>query len=123
MLGYLTVILLCQLIGEILTKVTKLPVPGPVIGMVILFCGLFFSQKMPSELESVAGFLHRYLPLLFVPAGVGVISNLDLLMRSWAPLAGAIIIGTAITIAVTGLVMQLANRRHRPGQQEVPHEQ
>ena len=119
MLGNLTLILLCQLIGEIITKATKLPVPGPVIGMVILFCGLLFSKKMPAELESVAGFLHRYLPLLFVPAGVGVITNLDLMLRSWAPLAGAIIIGTATTIAVTGLVMQLANRRQKPDQQEL----
>lgn len=118
MIGYLTLILFCQLIGEIITRLTKLPIPGPVIGMVILFCGLLLRRKMPSELETVSGFLHRYLPLLFVPAGVGIITNLDLLMRSWAPLTGAIIIGTALTIAVTGVVMQLLNRRHITDQNE-----
>jgi len=123
MLGHLTVILLCQLAGEIIAKAARLPVPGPVIGMVILFSGLMLRGTMPPELENVAGFLHRYLPLLFVPAGVGVITSLDLLARSWAPLAGAIIIGTGVTIAVTGLVMQLANRRAKPDQQEAPHEQ
>ena len=123
MLGHLTVILLCQLAGEIITKAAGLPVPGPVIGMVILFCGLILRGNMPPELETVTGFLHRCLPLLFVPAGVGVITSLDLLARSWVPLAGAIVIGTGVTIAVTGLVMQRANRHISPDQQEVPHEQ
>ena len=116
MIGYLALIFFCQLIGEIISRLTKLPIPGPVIGMVILFCGLVLRRKMPPELETVSGFLHRYLPLLFVPAGVGVVTNLDLLTRSWAPLAGAIIIGTAMTIAVTGVVMQLLNRRHMTDQ-------
>lgn len=112
MLGSLTLILICQLIGEIITRLTRIPVPGPVIGMILLFCGLvFFPRRMPSEVEAVGGFLLRYLALLFVPAGVGVITHLDLLMKSWAPLSGAIIIGTLATIAVTGLVMKFLNRR------------
>lgn len=120
MLGSLTIILVCQLLGEIITRVTKLPVPGPVIGMVILFCGLLLKQRLPGELEGVANSLHRYLALLFVPAGVGVITNLDLLVRSWAPLSGAILIGTAVTIAVTGQVMQLANRRSQRAEEDQP---
>ncbi len=110
MLGYLTLILLCQLIGEIVARLAKLPIGGPVIGMVLLFCWLLFRKGMPSELESVGGFLLRSLPLLFVPAGVGVIVHIDFLMKFWAPFAGAIIIGTVITVAVTGAVMQLLNQ-------------
>lgn len=113
MLGYLTLILLCQLLGEIAARATHLPVPGPVIGMVLLFCWLVLRRDMPSELENVAGFLHRYLPLLFVPAGVGIVTNLDLLARSWIPLAAVIVVGTALTIGVTGVVMQVVNRRRR----------
>lgn len=119
MLGYLTVILFCQLTGEIITRLAKLPVPGPVIGMVILFCGLVLRRGMPSDLETVGGFLLRYLPLLFVPAGVGVVTNLDLLLRSWAPIASAIIVGTIVTIAVTGLVMRFLNRRHVTAQRDI----
>ena len=113
MLGYLTLILLCQLIGEIVMRMTKVPVPGPVIGMVILFCWLVLRREMPSDLETVGGFLHRYLPLLFVPAGVGIVTNLDLLRRSWAPLAGTILLGTVLTIGVTGAIMQFVNRRRK----------
>ncbi len=119
MLGSLTIILVCQLLGEIITRLTGLPVPGPVIGMLILFCGLLLKQRLPTELEGAANSLHRYLALLFVPAGVGVITNLDLLVRSWLPLGGAVLIGTAVTIAVTGQVMQRANRR-RPEEGGMP---
>ncbi|MBW4057047.1 MAG: CidA/LrgA family protein [Proteobacteria bacterium] len=118
MIGSLALIFFCQLVGEIISRLTKLPIPGPVIGMVILFCGLVLRKSMPSELETVTGFLHRNLPLLFVPAGVGVIKNLNMLQRYWAPFTGAIIIGTAVTIAVTGVVMQLLNRRHITDQKE-----
>lgn len=118
MLGYLTLILLCQLLGEIAARAMSLPVPGPVIGMVLLFCWLVLRREMPSDLENVANFLHRYLPLLFVPAGVGIVTNLDLLAKSWMPLAAVIVAGTALTIGVTGWVMQLADRRRRSADDE-----
>lgn len=118
MLGNLTIILLCQLIGEVITRITKLPVPGPVLGMAILFTGLMLRDRIPDDLETVGGFLLRILSLLFVPAGVGVVTNLDLLVKSWLPIAGAIIIGTAVTIAVTGLLMQFLNRNAGQGKEE-----
>ena len=55
MIGSLTLIFFCQLVGEIISRLTKLPIPGPVIGMVILFCGLVLRKTMPSELEMVRG--------------------------------------------------------------------
>lgn len=114
MLGSLTLILLCQLVGEIVTMTTKWPVPGPVIGMLILFALLvFLPGKIPHEVNTVGGFFLRYLALLFVPAGVGIITNLDFLARSWVPIAGVIVIGTPVTLAVTGLTMQFINRRYK----------
>lgn len=110
MLGYLTLILLCQLIGEITTRIAGLPVPGPVIGMVILFIFLTLFKRIPKDLETAGDFLLGYLPLLFVPAGVGVITSLDVLMNSWAPISGVIIIGTGVTIGLTGRILQFLNR-------------
>lgn len=115
MLGSLTLILLCQLLGEIVVKLTKLPVPGPVLGMVLLFGGLvFIPKRLPDDIETTGGALLRYLALLFVPAGVGVVTHLDLLLRSWAPIAAAVTLGTFITIAVTALAMRALNRRRAP---------
>lgn len=113
MLGSLITILVCQLLGEVVTRLTRMPVPGPVLGMVILFCLLvFFPRRLPEDIEATGGFLLRYLALLFVPAGVGIITNLEILRKNWAPIAGVIVAGTMITIAVTGLVMQALNRRY-----------
>jgi holin-like protein len=121
MLESITVILLCQLAGEIVTKVTKLPIPGPVVGMVLLFCGLsFFRRNLPEETEKVGGILLRYLALLFVPAGVGIITNMDLVMKSWAPITAVFTIGTFITIAVTGLSMRFMNDRATTKGEERP---
>lgn len=111
MLKHITIILLCQLFGEITAKLANIQIPGPVIGMVILFCILCLIGNTPKELEKVTNFLLGFLPLFFVPAGVGVIKSLDILSKSWVPVTLSVLLGTAITIAVTGFLMQILNRR------------
>ena len=71
MIFHLTVILGCQLAGELIAAAAGLPLPGPVLGMVILFAGLMF-RGLPRGLATVADALLGNLSLLFVPAGVGV---------------------------------------------------
>ncbi|HVI51580.1 MAG TPA: CidA/LrgA family protein [Candidatus Sulfotelmatobacter sp.] len=111
MLAYITLLLGCQLAGEVLVRLSGLPIPGPVVGMVILFIGLVVRGRVPVEMEKVTGTLLRYLSLLFVPAGVGVVVHLKRLSDAILPVAGAVIVGTLITIAVTGVVMQRMNRK------------
>ncbi len=110
MLSYITLLLLCQLAGEIITRLAGLPIPGPVAGMVLLFLGLGGGGRVPAELEKTSQGLLRYLALLFVPAGVGVIAYLDLLSHALLPVAAAVLPGTLLTVAVTGLVMQRLGR-------------
>ncbi len=115
MLGYITVLLVCQLIGEVGVRATGLPVPGPVVGMVILFAALVARGGVPAGLDAVAGGLLRHLSLLFVPAGTGVMLHLGLVAREWLPLSVALVVSTVATIAVTGLVMRsLARREDAP---------
>ncbi len=103
MLSSITILLVCQLVGEVLARLAKLPVPGPVVGMVLLFVVLVVKGGVPDKLETLAGGLLRHLSLLFVPAGVGVTIHLGLIAEEWLPIAASLVIGTAITIAVTGL--------------------
>lgn len=107
---YLTLILVCQLIGETITVATGLPVPGPVIGMALLFAGLLIKKGLPSGLEEAAGGLLRHMALLFVPAGVGVMLHVPRLADEWWPVLLAILPGTLIAIAVTGLLVQWLGR-------------
>src|SRR5579859_1548707 len=80
MIESLALILLCQLIGEVLVRLLHLPVPGPVIGMGLLFAGLVLRGGPPEKLEQTAGGLLSHLSLLFVPAGVGIMLHLDLIL-------------------------------------------
>ena len=105
MLPTITVLLVGQLVGEVAAHLLGLPVPGPVIGMVILFVALVIKGDVPPALEQVGrGFLAN-LSLLFVPAGVGVSVHFALLAREWLPITAAVVVSTLVTIAVTGLVM------------------
>lgn len=106
----LAVLLLFQLLGEIVTALVDLPIPGPVVGMVLLFLALIVRGGVPQNLERTSQGLLRHLSLLFVPAGSGVITYFALLAEEWIPLAVALIASTVITIASTALTMKALGR-------------
>lgn len=110
MLGALTFILCCQLAGELLVEASGLPVPGPVVGMVLLFAWLVLRKGVDTDLGTVADALLRNLALLFVPAGVGVVLHLGLLGREGVAISAALVVSTLATVAVTALVMQWSLR-------------
>ncbi len=110
MLTYLTLIFCCQLIGELLVSFSGLPVPGPVIGMLLLFVGLLLHGRLPEDLGRVADALITNLSLLFVPAGVGVMLHLKLLGNELIPISIALVASTLITIAISGGMMLWLNR-------------
>ena len=105
MLTYLTLIFCCQLLGELFITATGLPVPGPVVGMVLLFTGLLIKGSIPDDLGMVGDALIKNLSLLFIPAGVGVMLHAKLIGREWMPISVALIASTALTIALTAIVM------------------
>ncbi len=110
MLRYLTILLVCQLSGETIVTGLDLPIPGPVLGMAILFLGLVVRRGDTAGLDGFSRGLLQHLGLLFVPAGVGVVLHLQLLAEAWLPIAGALLLGTAVTIVATGWVMQRLSR-------------
>ncbi len=105
MLTFLTIIFSCQLIGELLVSATGLPLPGPVVGMAILFTGLLLKGHIPDELGKTADALIENLALLFIPAGVGVMMHVQLIGRDWLPISVALVTSTALTIIVTAWMM------------------
>lgn len=115
MTGAITTLLSCQLVGELLTRALHLPVPGPVLGMVLLFVLLLVrhreGEQPPASLTQVADTLLGHLGLLFVPAGVGVVVLLHTLADNWLPLALAVGGGTLLGIALTGRLAQALLRR------------
>ncbi len=113
MVRAMMVLLLCQLAGTMIQEAVGLPVPGPVLGLMILL-GLLAWRKGPSAgLHDTAHGLLRYFGLLFVPAGVGVITELPELRQNAVAITAAIGISTLLGLLVTGLMMQLLLRDRR----------
>ncbi len=110
MLKFVTVLLVLQLAGESVVAATGLPVPGPVVGMALLFVLLVLLGRVPRELDDTAQGLLRHLSLLFVPAGVGVVLHLALIRDEWLPIGAALLLGTLLTMAATAWLMVLLER-------------
>jgi holin-like protein len=111
MLNALTLLILCQFVGEVIARAGELPLPGPVIGLVLLLVGLMVRGRTPPpELTGTGGWLLRNFGLLFVPAGVGVITQLDVLGANFWALAVAVPVSTFLGLVVTGWVMQRLSR-------------
>jgi holin-like protein len=102
----ITVLLSYQLLGEVLVRVASLPVPGPVIGMLLLFLTLLARKRTGQGLDEAAGGLLSHLSLLFVPAGVGAMLHFQRIGSEWLPISAALIFSTLLTLVVTSLVMK-----------------
>ena len=114
MIAPITALLACQLLGELVSRGLHLPVPGPVLGMIMLLVGLLVRGRegeAPAALNQVADALLGNLGLLFVPAGVGVVLYGPLLARNWASIAVAVLVGTLAAIGFTGWLAQKLLRR------------
>lgn len=106
MLAALTTLLVFQLAGEVIAQVLGLPVPGPVIGLALLFAALVLRGGASDDLRTTANGVLAHLSLLFVPAGVGVMAHFGRLGDEWLPIAAALVGGTVLTIAAAALVMR-----------------
>ena len=117
MLKSVFIILLYQLKGELFQKFFGLSIPGPVIGLVLLLLTLLLIQKrqrvvpIKEDLFNSAEILLNYLPLLFIPVGVGVVMHLSLLEDNLASVVFVIILGTLSTLALTGYIMEKILRK------------
>lgn len=103
--GFL-ILLLCQLAGELLMMISGLPIPGPVAGMLILFLGLLWYGEVPACLRPAAEGLLRYLALLYVPVGVGLIQHFDLLAQEWLVMLLTLISSTLVTLVFTAWIFR-----------------
>jgi holin-like protein len=126
MIASLSLILLCQLAGEAFVRGIGLPMPGPVIGMMLLLLLLLMRDRFAvlargplqgGGVETTSAGLLANLSLLFVPAGVGVVQRLDLIVHHGIAFLGVLAISVLITLLVTVGTFLLASRLMMRGQQ------
>ena len=93
--------------GEALMHWTGWPIPGSVVGMLLLFVSLLLFKSPPKSIKQSAEFLLRHLSLLFVPAGVGLMLLFDLIKDQWLAMWVSMVLSTFISLVFTAWVMQL----------------
>ena len=104
-------LLLFQLVGDTLSRTLHLPIPGPVLGMLLLAGWYGLRRREPERpMRYAADGLLRWLSLLFVPAGVGIVANMPLLRAAWLPVTIALVGSTTLTLLTTALLMQWLTR-------------
>ncbi|MGF6531141.1 holin-like protein [Paraburkholderia sp. GAS206C] len=120
MLRALATLLVFQCLGEGVSYLFKLPVPGPVIGMLLLFGFLMLRPQIADAIEPTALELLRHLSLLFIPAGVGIMVSAGKVRGDALAVVVSLVVSTTLAIAVTALVTRALLRRQRnePAAQE-----
>jgi len=105
MVNAIIILLFFQLIGEILIRTFSLPIPGPVVGMLLLFVALVLRDSLVSRIEPTGQYILQNLTLLYVPAAVGVVVHLHLIQSEGGAIIITLIVSSLFTIAVTAVSM------------------
>ncbi|MGB9091840.1 MAG: CidA/LrgA family protein [Pseudomonas farsensis] len=111
----LTELVIFQLVGALISSSILTAVPGPIIGLVVLLVFLCVRGELSPPVEQAAGWLLRCMPLLLVPAAVGVMAWYSVIQQmGWALL---LVLGISLvpTLIVTGLLMQALVERNQRG--------
>jgi holin-like protein len=111
MLPTLAVLLSFQLAGELLVRLWRLPVPGPVVGMALLLLVFAWRPSWRVALQPTAEGLLQHLSLLFVPAGVGVMQHLQRIGDEAVAIAVALTLSTWIGMATTAWTIRALTPR------------
>lgn len=115
MLAAIALLMTCQLMGEVIHRVTGLPLPGSVIGLVLLLGWLALVPRERPTLKAVTAWLTAHLSIMFVPAAVGLIDEGEPLSRYGIGILAATAVSTLLTMVVTALVFRWAVTRFGPG--------
>ncbi|MDF1822017.1 MAG: CidA/LrgA family protein [Alcanivoracaceae bacterium] len=106
MLDGLLLLLLFQFLGEALVSVTGIPVPGPVVGMILLLLALLSRQPVLQRVAPAANLLIGNLTLLFFPIGVGIILEWDRYSDNGLALLVSVVGGTLVTMSLVIVLLK-----------------
>ena len=119
MIASLSLILLCQLAGEVIVRGLALPMPGPVVGLLLLLLLLLARDRFgvlargplqQDGVENASRGLLAHLSLLFVPARVGVMQKLDVVADHGIANAAVLAISVVLTLLMTVATFLAASR-------------
>lgn len=107
----LLLILSISFVGELLNRLIPLPVPASIYGMVILFLGLVFGLIKLEHVKETGSFLIEIMPIMFIPAGVGLLTSWETLQPILLPVIVIIIVTNITVMVATGRISQYIIRK------------
>lgn len=102
----LSIILLISFVGEVLHSLLPLPVPASIYGLVLMFLCLMTGVVRLEQVHTTARYLIEIMPLLFIPAGVGLLDAWGVLKPVFVPIVVITLLSTIIVMGVSGRVTQ-----------------
>lgn len=105
------VIFLFSFIGDLISSSFNLPIPGSIIGLLLLFLALYSKVIKIKDINRVGKFLQKNMALLFVPLTVGMMNYFDIIKSNLLMLTVAILMSTSITYFATGKSAQLIQKK------------
>ena len=106
-----SIILLISLIGEVLHNLIPLPVPASIYGLAILFTALAGGILSLDKVKETGYFLIEVMPLMFIPAAVGLIDSWHSIASAWLQYIVVTVVSTFVVMAVSGWFTQFVIKR------------
>lgn len=105
MLSSIAIVLGYQVVGELISRLSGLPVPGPVFGMVLMLLSFFVKDDLVGRVRPTAGVLLANLSLLFVPAGVGIMRHGERFINEGVGIMVTLVVSTVVAMLVTAYII------------------
>ena len=107
------IIVIISFVGEVCNKWIPLPIPASIYGLVILFVALMTGAIKLEQVKETGKFLIEIMPLMFIPAAVGLLDSWKVLKPIWIPVVVITLVTTALVMVVTGRVTQFVIRQNK----------
>ena len=111
LLSQIVALFIFSYVGDWISSFLKLPIPGSIVGLLLLFLCLYFKIIPETFIKDGAGFILVMLPLFFIPATVGIIQYPNFLSGKGIILIGIVMISTFLTMIVSGYSSQLVEKK------------
>lgn len=111
MLRSASIVVVVLLIGDVVSDVLSLPVPGAALGLLALSLGFAIIGGPDEGSSELFDLVSPYFPFFFVPSAIGVVKALDILSRAWVEAAVAVVAGTSVVMICVGWAAQTLFQR------------
>lgn len=113
------IIIAFSFLGELLHYCLPLPIPASIYGIVALFAALELKWIKVKDIRETSGFLIAIMPVMFVPAAVGLIDSWKVIGDSWLQYIVVTVLSTFIVMMVSGYATQLVIRKGKNNKKQI----